>query len=177
MASFDGQPPEISATPTTTISQSPVHPGKKVNMNQTKVLIKKLHPEAKLPTTATPGDAGADLRALEAGAIPARSWAAVGTGIAIELEPGTVGLVHPRSGLAAKQGITVLNAPGTIDSGYRGEVKVLLSNASDIDFWYEAGDRIAQLVIQEYLVPAFEETDVFTDSVRGEGGFGHTGTN
>ncbi|MCC3292461.1 dUTP diphosphatase [Arthrobacter sp. zg-Y1110] len=146
-------------------------------MNQTKVLIKKLYPEAVLPKTATPGDAGADLSSLTGGIIPARSWASVDTGIAIELEPGTVGLVHPRSGLAARNGITVLNAPGTIDSGYRGEVKVLLSNTSDTDFVYDAGTRIAQLVIQEYLVPAFQETAEFSESVRGEGGFGHTGTN
>lgn len=156
---------------------SPPADEKRFSLSSTKVLIKKLHPDAVVPKIATPGDAGADLCALEAGSIPARSWDAVGTGIAIELEPGTVGLVHPRSGLAAKQGITVLNAPGTIDSGYRGEVRVLLSNTSDVDFWYEAGDRIAQLVIQEYLVPAFHETAEFSESVRGEGGFGHTGTN
>ena len=147
------------------------------SMKNTKIGIRKLHPKAVIPAVATPGDAGADLCALEAGVIPARSWEAVETGIAIELEPGTVGLVHPRSGLAAKEGITVLNAPGTIDSGYRGEVKVLLSNTSDVDYWYEAGDRIAQLVVQEYLVPSFAEVDTFSESVRGEGGFGHTGTN
>lgn len=145
-------------------------------MKNTKIGIKKLNPNAQVPEVATPGDAGADLRALEPGVIPARSRAAVGTGIAIELEAGTVGLVHPRSGLAAKKGITVLNAPGTIDSGYRGEVKVLLLNTSDEDFEYEAGERIAQLVVQEYLEPAFTEVASFSESVRGEGGFGHTGT-
>ncbi|MGK3708897.1 dUTP diphosphatase [Arthrobacter sp. IK3] len=145
-------------------------------MKNTKIGIKKLNPNAQVPEVATPGDAGADLRALESGVIPARSRAAVGTGIAIELEAGTVGLVHPRSGLAAKKGITVLNAPGTIDSGYRGEVKVLLLNTSDEDFEYEAGERIAQLVVQEYLEPTFTEVASFSESVRGEGGFGHTGT-
>lgn len=145
-------------------------------MTNTRVLIKKLHPEATIPSTATPGDAGADLYSLVGGVIPARSAANVSTGIAIELEPGTVGLVHPRSGLAAKHGITVLNAPGTIDSGYRGEVRVLLLNTSDVDFVFESGDRIAQLVIQEFLVPTFEEAESFSGSVRGEGGFGHTGS-
>lgn len=145
-------------------------------MKSTNIGIMKLHPKAKAPKVATPGDAGADLHALEGGVIPARSHAAVGTGIAIELEPGTVGLVHPRSGLAAKNGITVLNAPGTIDSGYRGEVKVLLLNTTDKDFEYGAGDRIAQLVVQEYLEPAFTEVAVLSDSERGAGGFGHTGT-
>ncbi|MCC3299741.1 dUTP diphosphatase [Arthrobacter caoxuetaonis] len=145
-------------------------------MSNTKVLIRKLEEDAVIPSIATPGDAGADLYSVAGGTIPAGSWAAVGTGIALELEPGTVGLVHPRSGLAAKKGITVLNAPGTIDAGYRGEVKVLLSNTSDTDFVYEAGERIAQLVIQEFLTPVFEEADTLSSSVRGEGGFGHTGT-
>ena len=145
-------------------------------MSNTRVLIRKLEEGAVIPSIATPGDAGADLYAAAGGTIPAGSWAAVGTGIALELEPGTVGLVHPRSGLAAKKGITVLNAPGTIDAGYRGEVKVLLSNTSDTDFVYESGERIAQLVIQEFLAPVFEEADALSSSVRGEGGFGHTGT-
>lgn len=140
-----------------------------------RVRYRKLREDAKAPTVATPGDAGADLRALEGGVVKARGYAAVGTGIALELPTGTVGLVHPRSGLARKHGVTVLNAPGTIDSGYRGEIVVLLVNHSDEDFTYEAGDRIAQLVIQEYLAPAFEEAGDLAGSVRGEGGFGSTG--
>lgn len=145
-------------------------------MKNTKIGVMILHPDAKVPVVAKPGDAGADLRALKAGVVPARSRAFVGTGIAIELEPGTVGLVHPRSGLARNKGITVLNAPGTIDSGYRGEVQVILLNTTDEDFEYKAGERIAQLVVQEYLEPECTVVASITETVRGAGGFGHSGT-
>lgn len=141
----------------------------------TTVRIKKLHPNAVVPSFATVGDAGADLRATEAGHLEPGERTLVPTGIAIELPLGTVGLVHPRSGLAAKHGVTVLNTPGTIDAGYRGEVKVILHNAGQERFSWDEGDRVAQLVIQQHLTPSFVEADELDASVRGAGGFGSTG--
>lgn len=117
-----------------------------------------------------------DLRASEGAALPAGGRALVGTGIAIALPHGHVGLVHPRSGLAAKNGITVLNAPGTIDAGYRGEVKIILLNTSDEAFNIAPGDRIAQLVIQKVEHPDIEVVESLDeDTSRGAGGFGSTG--
>jgi dUTP pyrophosphatase len=127
------------------------------------------------PAYAKAGDAGADLVAREEVRIPAHQWALVPTGIKIEIPEGYVGLVHPRSGLALKQGITVLNTPGTIDAGYRGEVGVVLYNASPIDFTAKVGDRIAQLVIQKVETANFKIVDALTDTDRGLGGFGSTG--
>lgn len=143
--------------------------------NRLTVRFRQLDPAARPPKVASQGDAGADLYALADGVVKARQHTMVGTGIAIELPEGTVGLVHPRSGLARKHGVTVLNAPGTIDSGYRGEVCVLLVNHSDVDFAYRAGDRIAQLVVQEYIEPVFEAADELALSARAAGGFGSTG--
>lgn len=140
-----------------------------------KVLVKKLHPDAVTPNFASPGDAGADLVSIEDGRILPGGRALVKTGIALELPEGTVGLIHPRSGLAAKHGVTVLNAPGTIDSGYRGEIGVVLFNSSLESFHYKAGDRIAQFVVQEYLTPAYVEVEKLTGTARGAGGFGSTG--
>jgi dUTP pyrophosphatase len=140
-----------------------------------KVRVKKLHPDAVTPKFASHGDAGADLVSVEDGRILPGGRAFVKTGIALELPEGTVGLVHPRSGLAAKHGVTVLNAPGTIDSGYRGEIGVVLFNSSLESFHYKAGDRIAQLVVQEYLTPDYIEVEDLADSARGAGGFGSTG--
>lgn len=128
-----------------------------------------------LPTYAQPGDAGADLRSRETITIPARSRALVQTGVSIALPHGFVGLVHPRSGLAAKFGITVLNSPGTIDSGYRGEIAVTLYNSSDEDFVVTDGDRIAQLVIQKYEEADFTRVETLPGSSRGAAGFGSTG--
>jgi dUTP pyrophosphatase len=136
------------------------------------LLIDKTLP---LPSYATNGDAGLDLRASAAVVIPARSHLMVPTGVALGIPANHVGLVHPRSGLAAKHGITVLNAPGTIDSGYRGEINVLLLNTSDVDFNVAHGDRIAQLVVQEYVTADLIEVDELTTSDRGAGGFGSTG--
>jgi dUTP pyrophosphatase len=99
----------------------------------------------------------------------------VPTGIQIALPDGYVGLVHPRSGLAVKHGITVLNTPGTIDSGYRGEIQVILLNTSDQEFVFERGERIAQLVIQNYEEAKFVEVDQLPGTERGEGGFGSSG--
>lgn len=127
------------------------------------------------PIYAKPGDAGADLIASEDVRVPAHQWALVPTGIKVAIPEGYVGLVHPRSGLALKQGITVLNTPGTIDAGYRGEVGVVLLNVSPQDFTAKRGDRIAQLVIQKVETAEFEVVDALTESERGDGGFGSTG--
>lgn len=145
-------------------------------MTNSTLRIKQLTPNAVAPSYAHEDDAGMDLRASEEAVIPARSRALVGTGIAMALPERHVGLVHPRSGLAAKHGITVLNAPGTIDAGYRGEVKVILLNTSDEAFNVATGDRIAQLVIQKVEHPIIEVTDTLDDTTRGSGGFGSTGT-
>lgn len=131
-------------------------------------------PELK-PVYAQPGDAGCDLRASEATVVPARGRVLVKTGISIALPDGYVGLVHPRSGLAAKHGITVLNTPGTIDAGYRGEVMVTLYNTTDEDFPVARLDRIAQLVIQQFAKAQFVEVEKLPESHRGEAGFGSTG--
>ena len=137
--------------------------------------VKRLHPDAVVPTYAIPGDAGADLSALDEVVVPARGHAVVPTGIAIELPSGFVGLVHSRSGLAIKEGIAVVNSPGTIDSGYRGEIRVGLINHRDSDFVVTAGMRIAQLVIQRVEHAAFTVVTELSDSDRGEAGFGSTG--
>jgi len=131
-----------------------------------------------VPEYAHPGDAGADLRAAEALTIPAGERRTVATGIAIALPDGYVGLVHPRSGLSAKYGITVLNAPGTVDAAYRGEIKVTLLNTDKHnDFEIKIGDRIAQLVIQQVEAAKWIRVEMLPDSHRGEGGFGSTGVN
>lgn len=128
------------------------------------------------PSYATEGSAGMDLRAnIDAPVLIApMGRAIIGTGIKIELPDGYEAQVRPRSGLAAKQGITVLNSPGTIDSDYRGEVGVILVNLSDKVFTVNDGDRIAQMVVSKYEKVSFEDATL-SDSERGEGGFGHTG--
>jgi dUTP pyrophosphatase len=128
-----------------------------------------------IPKYERDGDAGADLTANGYTLIPAGGRALVKTGIKIALPYGYVGLVHPRSGLALKSGITVLNAPGTIDSGYRGEVGVILHNTTDSHFEVRAGDRIAQLIVQKVETVEFNTLDALTESDRGECGFGSTG--
>jgi dUTP pyrophosphatase len=121
-------------------------------------------------------DAGYDLRALEALTLGPGERAMVRTGIAIELPAGHAGLVLPRSGLAARHGITLVNAPGLIDAGYRGEVKVLLLNTDrEVAFDVGAGDRIAQLVVVAVATPEIVDADALAASVRGEGGFGSSG--
>ncbi|MBS7345342.1 MAG: dUTP diphosphatase [Caryophanon sp.] len=137
--------------------------------------IKRMHDDAKMPLQARAGDAGMDLFSVEEQVIPAKAWRLVKTGLQIELPAGTEGQVRPRSGLALKHGITVLNSPGTIDEGYRGEVGVVLINHSDVDFTVEKHMRIAQLVVQ--LVPQVtlvEVSDV-TETERGAQGFGSSG--
>lgn len=131
--------------------------------------------DAYLPIYAQPGDAGADLRSRVAAVVPAMGRCLVPTGVSIALPNGYVGLVHPRSGLAHKSGITVLNTPGTIDAGYRGEISVNLYNSTDQDFQVEPGDRIAQLLIQKFEVAQFVRVETLPESHRGEAGFGSTG--
>lgn len=128
------------------------------------------------PTYAHPGDAGADLRSSEAIVIEPGRRALVGTGVSIALPDGYVAFVVPRSGLAAKRGITVLNAPGTVDAGYRGEVKVTLLN-TDLEESFEiaVGDRIAQLIIMPVMQAEFVPVDQLSESARGDAGFGSTG--
>ena len=128
------------------------------------------------PVYAKPGDAGADLRCTIDAVIPAGERKLLPTGVSIALPDGYVGLVHPRSGLAAKHGITVLNAPGTVDAGYRGEVMVTLLNTGSEDFVITRGDRIAQLVIQQFEKAHFISVESLPGSDRGESGFGSTGT-
>ncbi|MEO6020594.1 MAG: dUTP diphosphatase [Knoellia sp.] len=140
------------------------------------VAFRRLSPKARIPAYASDGDAGADLTSVAAVTLAPGERALVPTGLAIALPPGTVGLVHPRSGLAARHGITVANAPGTVDSGYRGEIFVNLINLDRREsFTIAVGDRIAQIVVQEYLHADFTETDSLPDSVRGDTGHGSTG--
>jgi dUTP pyrophosphatase len=138
--------------------------------------VRQLDEGLPMPGYAHPGDAGADLYATVDVDIPPGHRAVVPTGVAIELPEGYVGLVHPRSGLAAKLGVTVLNAPGTIDAGYRGEIMVILVNHDHASIAsIERGDRIAQLVVQRVERAHFHRVDVLTGSVRGEGRHGSTG--
>jgi dUTP pyrophosphatase len=139
--------------------------------------VQRLHPDARLPTRAHDDDAGLDLCALEAATLQPGERATVRTGIAIELAPGHAGLVLPRSGLAARHGIAIVNAPGLIDAGYRGELKVLLLNTDRAQaFDVAPGDRIAQLVIVAVATPRIVEADALAATLRGEGGFGSSGT-
>jgi len=138
--------------------------------------IAKLKDEAVLPTRAHPGDAGLDLYACESAHIgPGERWS-VGTGVAVEIPEGHAGLVLPRSGLARDHGIGLANAPGLIDAGYRGEVRVLLLNNDPAElFRVEPGDRIAQLVVIPVALADPVEVEALTDSARGDGGFGSSG--
>ncbi|MBU1108832.1 MAG: dUTP diphosphatase [Candidatus Riflebacteria bacterium] len=133
-------------------------------------------PGVSIPAQATSGSAGYDLCASQQVLIKAGSYARIPTGLRLSMPAGIEGQVRPRSGLAAKHGITVLNAPGTIDSDYRGEVCVLLINHGQEDFLIEPGMRIAQLVFARITTVDFVKTDSLDESDRGEGGFGSTGT-
>ncbi len=137
--------------------------------------VKRLAPEAILPVYAHPGDAGMDLFANETITLEPGESAVVKTGIAIALPPDTEGQVRPRSGLAAKHRISVLNTPGTIDEGYRGEVGVILINFGRESFLVDKGMRIAQLVVKPVLRLKVTETPDLDETVRGGGGFGSTG--
>jgi dUTP pyrophosphatase len=138
--------------------------------------VVQLDPGLPLPGYAHPGDAGADLFAASTAEIPPGGRAVVPTGVAIELPDGYVGLVHPRSGLAAKLGVTVLNAPGTVDAGYRGEIMVILVNHDPVSVAHIVrGDRIAQLVVQRVERAHFHRVDVLGETPRGDGRHGSTG--
>jgi len=140
------------------------------------VLVQKLHDEAKLPVYAHPGDAGADLTTLESFTLAPGQRRLVPTGLAIALPAGYAAFVHPRSGLAVKHGVTIVNTPGTIDAGYRGELKVCLVNTDATEsVSFAAGDRIAQLVIQPVVAAAFVTAERLPGSDRGESGFGSSG--
>ena len=138
--------------------------------------VRRLDGRARLPTRAYPGDAGLDLYALQNGVLEPGERASIRTGIAVEIPDGEAGLVLPRSGLAARHGIALVNAPGLIDAGYRGEIRVLLLNTDrDAAFMIGAGDRIAQLVLVRVQTPAVVEVEELEVSERGAGGFGSTG--
>ncbi len=139
------------------------------------LLIERLTPTAHLPAYAHPDDAGMDLCADATLTLAPGERVAVPTGLRLALPTGTEGQVRPRSGLALKHGITVLNAPGTIDAGYRGELKVILINHSSTPFTIEPGMRIAQLVIAPVLQVTLREGPVDDATLRGEGGFGSSG--
>lgn len=140
------------------------------------VLITRLDPALPLPARAHPGDAGVDLCAAADVVLAPGERAVVPTGIAIALPDGYAAFVHPRSGLAARHGVTIVNAPGTVDAGYRGEVRVTLLNTDrGQPVRFERGDRIAQLVIQRVARPVFHEVASLPGSARGDGGFGSTG--
>src|SRR3954452_20926474 len=140
------------------------------------ISIKRLDAELPVPSYAHPGDAGADLYSAIELTLDPGERALVPTGIALALPEGYVALVHPRSGLAARHGISVVNSPGTIDAGYRGEIKVLLVNHDRTQpVELKRGDRIAQLVVQRFERAVFTEVDALPESVRGAGGYGSTG--
>ncbi|MCR8669954.1 dUTP diphosphatase [Agrococcus sp. HG114] len=140
-------------------------------MEQVEVLVTG----SPVPAYAHPGDAGADVHAAESVTLAPGERALVGTGVAIALPAGYAAFVHPRSGLAAKHGITIVNAPGTVDAGYRGEIKVNLLNTGSAPHRIEVGDRIAQLVVQRVERVRFVEVERLPGSDRGERGHGSTG--
>lgn len=145
-------------------------------MNEIIVSLKKLSAAAKIPGYAYEGDAGVDLCSVEHVEIPPLNRSMVATGLSIALPAGYAGFVLPRSGLAAKHGISVVNAPGLIDSNYRGELKVILINHDpDNSFVVEPGDRIAQLVVMPVPHVTFDAVDELPDSPRGTAGFGSSG--
>nr|WP_179481315.1 dUTP diphosphatase [Allobranchiibius huperziae] len=163
-----------SATPTESSSAASARPERFVSA--VPVPIRRLDPGLPLPSYARPGDAGVDLHARIGLTIPPGHRALIPTGIAIELPDGYAGFVHPRSGLAARHGITMVNAPGTIDSGFRGEIQVNLINLDPREsFSFDRGDRIAQLIVQRVEEVQWSEVDVLGSSERGQGGHGASG--
>ena len=157
---FDTPPPSATQEP---------HPDLDVS-------VVRLDPDLPLPGYAHPGDAGADLLTTVDVTLGPGERAMVPTGIALALPDGYVALVHPRSGLAARHGLSIVNTPGTIDAGYRGEIKVMLINHDPaVPIELKRGDRIAQLVVQRFERARFVEVEELPDSVRGDGGYGSTG--
>ncbi|SHF36885.1 dUTP diphosphatase [Streptoalloteichus hindustanus] len=144
--------------------------------SRVEVLLTRLDPEVPVPAYARPGDAGADLVTTSDLVLPPGERAVVGTGVAIALPMGYAAFVHPRSGLAARVGLSVVNTPGTIDAGYRGEIKICLVNHDPREpVVLRRGDRIAQLVVQRVERACFLEVAELPDSQRGAGGYGSTG--
>jgi len=142
----------------------------------TEVLIRRLDADVPLPAYAHPGDAGADLVTTTDVTLKPGERALVGTGLAIALPDGFAAFVQPRSGLAAKHGVTIVNAPGTVDAGYRGEIKVCLVNLDpSAEVTLQRGDRIAQLIVQRVEKARFVEVETLPGSARGDGGHGSTG--
>lgn len=140
------------------------------------IAVRRLDPDVPVPAYAHPGDAGADLTTTVDLRLEPGERALVPTGLAIALPDGYVALIHPRSGLAARHGLSIVNAPGTVDAGYRGEIKVLLINHDRREpIELRRGDRVAQLVVQRYERGIFTVVDDLPDSVRGAGGYGSTG--
>ena len=139
------------------------------------VLIKRIDPAAVMPSYAHPGDAGMDICSREALVIPPGGRALVHTGLVFQLPPDAEAQVRPRSGLALKQGVTVLNAPGTIDAGYRGEVGVILANFGSEPFHVTVGMKVAQMVVAPVVQATLVETVETDETERGAGGFGSTG--
>ena len=147
-----------------------------VDVDTVPVALRRLDPGLPVPRPARPGDAGVDLHAREDVTLPPGERALVPTGVAIALPPGYAAFVHPRSGLAARHGVSVVNAPGTVDAGYRGEILVNLINTDLREpVRLARGERIAQLVVQRVATPVFMVVDELPGSERGEGGHGHTG--
>ncbi len=147
-----------------------------VDASPVDVLLTRLDPELPVPAAAHPDDAGVDLRCTADVVLAPGERAVVGTGVAIALPPGHAGFVHPRSGLAARAGLSVVNAPGTIDAGYRGEIRVCLINHDPReDLRLRRGDRIAQLVVQRVERVRFVEVEQLPRSGRGSGGYGSSG--
>lgn len=141
-----------------------------------KTVIKIVAEDSSLiPVYASAGAAGADLKAAEDGTLAPGEYKTVKTGIRLEIPEGYEVQIRPRSGLAAKYGVTMLNSPGTIDSDYRGEIGVIMINHGKAPFSFKKGERIAQMVLAEFVKCEFTPVDALSDTKRGEGGFGHTG--
>ena len=144
-------------------------------MNDIRVLFTKLHTDAQIPEYATRGSAGADLHAIEDYVLKPGSVYLIRTGLAIAIPPEVEGQIRPRSGLAIKYGITLINSPATIDSDYRGELKVPLINFSRNNFVIKTGDRIGQIIFSSFFKGHFIETSKLDETSRGTGGLGSTG--
>jgi len=144
-------------------------------MGNIKIQVKRLKDNTTLPAYMTEGSSGLDLYSAEEKVIPPGKWEVISTGIAVEIPYGYEGEIRSRSGIAKDHGVFVLNSPGTVDSDYRGEVRVILMNLGDKSFKINTGDRIAQLVISPVVQVEVMEVDELSDTGRNAGGFGHTG--
>lgn len=166
----------MTASPLDPPADTRQNPGQDPGRDSLPVAVRRLDPDVPMPTYAHPGDAGADLVTTIDVTLEPGERALVPTGLALAFPEGYVALVHPRSGLAARHGLSIVNTPGTVDAGYRGEVKVLLINHDPREAVHlRRGDRIAQLVLQRVERGSFTEVDDLPDSVRGTGGYGSTG--